>query len=74
VDCQGKVSVYGRKRFVGKRWVNTEVYVGFNPQGREWTFSDRDGRLLQKQAAAELTRERILALRVTDAGGGVGTT
>jgi hypothetical protein len=74
VDCQGKVSVYGRKRFVGKRWAQTEVYVGFNPEGREWTFRDRDGRLLQKQAAPELTRERIRAMRVTPSEGGDGKT
>jgi len=74
VDCQGKVSVYGKKRFVSKRSANTEVYVGFNPEGREWTFHDRDGRLLQKQAAAELTRERIVAMRVTSSRQGDGTT
>jgi hypothetical protein len=47
---------------VGRRWGRALVWVGYDPESHAWTFSDEEGRLLQKQSATEITRARIMAL------------
>lgn len=66
VDVQGKVSMYGRKRFVGKHWANTTLFVGYDPEDRAWTYRDSEAHLLQKHPAQEITRERIMKLALLD--------
>jgi hypothetical protein len=38
----------------------------FDPVAREWVVSDDEGRQLSRQAAPEITRERVLGMTVTN--------
>jgi hypothetical protein len=66
VDSQGKVSLYNRPYTVGLKWRGREIWVGFDAERGEWMFQDEDGREIRRQAASELSAERILALNVTN--------
>jgi transposase len=65
VDCTGKVSVYGRGRYVGKPYVGTQVYVSLDPLGPTWVIANEAGQQLRTQAAEELAAERIRSLTVS---------
>jgi hypothetical protein len=65
VDGCGKVSLYNRLRYVGTAHQGKDVYVMLDPERCEWVFADGQGRQLRSQPAEELTRERIVALKVT---------
>jgi hypothetical protein len=65
VDSRGKVSLYNRPYFVGLLWSGRTIWVGFDPERGEWTFQDAEGHEIRRQAAAELSAERIQALEVT---------
>jgi hypothetical protein len=65
VDSQGKVSLYNRPYFVGVTWAERTIWVGFDPLEGEWMFQDEEGHEIRRQAAPELSAERILALDVT---------
>jgi hypothetical protein len=65
VDAQGKVSLYNRPYFVGLLWAGRTIWVGFDPERGEWMFQDEQGHEIRRQAAAELSAERIVALQVT---------
>jgi hypothetical protein len=65
VDSRGKVSLYNRPYFVGLLWRGRTIWVGFDPVRGEWTFQDEDGHEIRRQAATELSGERIRALEVT---------
>lgn len=62
VDRTGQVSLYNRNYYVGVVHGGRTVYVMFDPQTREWLFSDRDGKQLRSQPAVEIDRARICAL------------
>jgi hypothetical protein len=66
VDRTGCVSLYSRNVYVGRSWSGSAVWVRYDPQGRRWMFSDKEGRLLNHQNAPEITRERILYLTASD--------
>ena len=68
VDRSGLVSLYNRGHYVGQVHQGQEVYVMYDPQLNEWFFTDRDGRQLRRQPAAQLSRERVLRLEVADRG------
>jgi hypothetical protein len=38
----------------------------FDPVAREWVMSDDEGRQLSRQAAPEITRERVQGMAVTN--------
>jgi hypothetical protein len=65
VDSQGKVSLYNRPYSVGLMWAGRTIWVGFDAERGEWTFQDKEGREIRRQAAPELSAERIMALEVT---------
>ena len=65
VDRSGLVSLYNRGRYVGKIHYGKDVYVMYDPERNEWFFSDAEGRQLRRQPADELSRERVMDLRVT---------
>src|SRR5262249_21293469 len=55
VDSRGKVSLYNRPYFVGRMWIGRRVWVGFDPERGEWTFLDKRGHEISRQAAPELS-------------------
>jgi hypothetical protein len=65
VSKDGKVSVYDRNLWVGRRWVDHQVWVGLDPEARMWLIMDANGAVLNQVAASELTPERIRALAVS---------
>jgi hypothetical protein len=71
VDSQGKVSLYNRPYTVGLKWIGQEIWVGFDPERGEWMFQDEDGREIRRQAAPELSAERIRGLDVTNRRRGI---
>lgn len=65
VDCSGEISIYGRRRYVGKKYSGTTVMVALDPHSREWEISTVQGSVIRHQPAPELAIERILSLDVT---------
>jgi hypothetical protein len=65
VDCNGRISIYGHGRSVGRAWAHQEVVLRFEASSRRWMVSDRGGELIKQIAMSELTRERIMALAVS---------
>lgn len=65
VDCNGRISIYGHGRSVGRAWAHQEVVLRFEASSRRWMVSDRDGELIKRLPASELTRDRIMALTVS---------
>jgi hypothetical protein len=65
VGADGKVSLYDRLRYVGKREAGRVVYVTLDPDAGEWLVADAAGRTVRRLRADELSRERILALDVS---------
>jgi hypothetical protein len=68
VGTSGSISVYNRDRYVGVIHKKKIVYVMFDPGAREWVAADDEGRQLSRQAAPEISRERIMGLTVTSRG------
>jgi hypothetical protein len=64
VDKTGNVSLYNRNQYVGVLHADTTVYVMFDPQAREWLFTNVDGKELRRRPAQEIPPERITALQV----------
>jgi len=64
-DCNGKVSIYGHGRSVGRCWARRDLVVRFDAPTRCWIISRTDGRPIARLPAIELTRERILGSRVS---------
>lgn len=65
VGRSGQISLYNRDYWVGKRAVGQDVSVRFDPTDRQWVISDHRGQELRRHAAEQLTRERIIGLRVS---------
>jgi hypothetical protein len=65
VDRTGNVSLYNRNQYVGVVHAHQTVYVMFDPEAREWLFTDLEGRELRRRPANEITQERIVSLQVT---------
>jgi hypothetical protein len=64
-DCNGRISIYGHGRSVGRSRAGREVVMRFDATGRCWLISDPNGEEVARLPATELTRERILALDVS---------
>jgi hypothetical protein len=64
VDRTGQVSLYDRNYYVGVLHRGQDVYVQFDPQRREWLFSNRQGQCLRSQPAVEIEAPRIRALQL----------
>ena len=65
VDCNGRISIYGHGRSVGRAWAHQEVGLRFEASSRCWMACDQAGELIKPIPATELTRERIMALAVS---------
>jgi hypothetical protein len=61
----GKISVYNKNYHVGILHSNKAVYLTFDPDTIEWVVSDGEGCQLSRKRSEEISRENILALRVT---------
>jgi Helix-turn-helix domain len=59
VDQNGEVWMYDRAHWVGKGWIGQTVYVTVDPQTQEWIYQDERGGVIRRQAAKDLTRERV---------------
>ena len=66
VDSKGQVSVYGRSHYVGQKFSGQDIYVVLDPVDHEWVFATPAGVQIHRKAAAEITRERIQNLQVTN--------
>jgi hypothetical protein len=66
VGASGSISVYNRDLYVGMCYKSKSVHLMFDPVAREWVVSDDEGRQLSRQAAPEITRERVLGMTVTN--------
>jgi hypothetical protein len=64
-DCNGRISIYGHGRSIGRSRAGQEVLMRFDASSRHWVVCDPSGEEIQRLPAEELTRERILALAVS---------
>jgi hypothetical protein len=65
VDCNGRISIYGHGRSVGRAWARQEVVLRFDASSRCSMVSNQAAELLKRIPASELSRERIMALAVS---------
>jgi len=65
VDQRGEIWVYDRKHWVGKGWAGRTIYVTVDPQTQEWIYQDERGGVIRRHAAKNLTRERVMNIRVS---------
>jgi hypothetical protein len=65
VGRSGQISLSNRDYWVGKRQVGQDVSVQFDPTYRQWVICAHRGQELRRHAAEQLTRERIIGLRVS---------
>lgn len=63
-NAHGAIWLYGEGRGLGRAHRGKEVRVVFDAGSRQWVVSDLQGQELRRLAAPELSRQRILALRV----------
>jgi hypothetical protein len=64
VGRSGQISLYARDYWVGKRRTGQDVSVRFDPTDRHWVVCDHRGQELRRHRAEQLTRERIVGLKV----------
>ena len=69
VDGSGKVSIYDRGRWVGKKHVGKTVYITLDPEDQHWVIENDKGVLLQRRTADELSAEAIRSLSVARSRG-----
>jgi hypothetical protein len=62
---QGQVSLYARRVSVGVQQRGKPVVVQYDPEGGAWLLADTEGRVLREVAAAEICRERIMAVNIS---------
>ena len=65
VGKKGQVTLYHRTYSVGCRHAGQQVFVRLDPETVSWVIQDHRGQELGRYPAAELARERILALDVS---------
>jgi hypothetical protein len=65
VDRNGKVSLYDRCHWVGRRHVGRDVFVTLDPETAEWLIQEDNGPLLKRVKAQELTAAAIRNLAVS---------
>jgi hypothetical protein len=65
VDCNGRISIYGHGRSVGRAWARQDVVLRFEASSRCWMVSNPAGELIKQIPASELTGEGIMALAVS---------
>lgn len=65
VDCNGRISIYGHGRTVGRAYARQEVSMRSEASSRCWVVFDDHGNMIKQLPVTELTRERIMALAVS---------
>jgi len=65
VGPAGHTSLYNRRYYVGVLHRNQSVQVMFDPDTQQWLIVADDGRLLNRLATKEMTKEKIRNLEVT---------
>lgn len=65
VDCNGRISIYGHGRTVGRDRAGQDVVLRFDAARRLWWVSEPDETPLKELPATELTRESIRTLSVS---------
>jgi hypothetical protein len=63
-NARGAIWLYGEGRGLGRPHRGKEVRVRFDAGSRQWVVSNLQGEELKRLPAPELSRERILALKV----------
>jgi hypothetical protein len=63
-NAHGAIWLYGEGRGLGRPHRGQEVRVRFDAGSRQWVVSNLQGEELKRLPAPELSRERILALKV----------
>lgn len=63
-NARGTIWLYGEGRNLGRPHSGKEVGVRFDAGSREWVVTDLAGKELNRLAAPEISRKRILALDV----------
>ena len=63
-NARGAIWLYGEGRNLGRPHRGKEVRVRFDAGSRQWIVTDLQGEDLKRLPAPELSRERILALKV----------
>lgn len=63
-NARGAIWIYGEGRNLGRAHCGMEVRVRFDRGSRQWVVTDLQGEELKRLPAPELSRERILALKV----------
>ena len=63
-NARGAIWIYGEGRNLGRAHCGKEVRARFDPGSRQWVVTDLQGEELKRLPAPELSRERILALKV----------
>lgn len=64
VNQNGQVWIYECGHWVGRRWAGQTIYVTVDPQTQEWVYQDHHGGVLRRQAASDLTRQRVIHLQL----------
>ena len=60
----GQITLYGQAYRVGRRWVGQQVWLRLDAAATEWVVEASDGHEIIRHPAEQLTRERIIELRV----------
>ncbi len=63
-DRVGQVWLYDRGYIVGSRYAGQEIDMRLDAGRLEWVACDLGGRELRRHPAAQLTRDRLMALRI----------
>jgi transposase InsO family protein len=64
-DRSGTVSLYNRNRYVARALAGRDVHVALDPIAVEWVYADGAGVCYHRQAAEELTADRVRGLAVS---------
>jgi hypothetical protein len=65
VSSAGRVTLYHRPYYVGRKHAGTTVLAHYDPQACEWFMTEEGGGQIRRWPAPEICRERILALDIS---------
>jgi hypothetical protein len=65
VSSAGRVTLWHRPYYVGRKHAGTTVLACYDPQAGEWFMTEEGGGQIRRWPAPEICRERILALDIS---------
>jgi hypothetical protein len=65
VSSAGRVTLYHRPYYVGRKHAGSTVLAYYDPQAGEWFMTEEGGGQIRRWPAPEICRERILALDIS---------